>query len=108
VIVLGHFDSTNGSLLGVWLGPAPGESETRSFYPGVRVEMNVVKETINAKGSDPTWDDWLDQLGDGLPYGERLGSFDLTSDISIEGAFWEIALIAQRHGITEPDKFDQL
>jgi hypothetical protein len=86
---LGHYDPMTGELYGVWLPPMEGGEKPRSWYTsGVdSQQQKYVEPTIMAKGDLPTWDDWLDQLGDGLPYGALLVSIEVDPSLDPDEVF---------------------
>jgi hypothetical protein len=86
VIALAHYDENTGQLLGVWLPPEKEDGVPVSFYLD-EANANQAKSTVLAKGSTPTWDDWFDQLGDGLPYGGLLVSLDVPSGLGLAELF---------------------
>jgi hypothetical protein len=81
MMALAHYDPNTGQLLGVWLPPVNDDGVPLSCYLDEGNATNA-KSTVFAKGSVPTWDDWFDQLGDGLPYGALFVSLRVDSPSS--------------------------
>jgi hypothetical protein len=91
MIALAHYDPNTGVLFGVWLPPGQGQTQPTPYYPGSTAApseaQKYITKTVMAKGSEPDWDDWFDQLGDGLPYGALLVSFEVAPGTSVPDVF---------------------
>lgn len=81
MIALAHYDEETGQLYGIWLPPREGEIEPQGYYQDNAVKR-AMEQTIKAKGTEPTWNDWFDQLGDGLPYGGLLVAYEVSPTIA--------------------------
>lgn len=79
MIALAHYDPNTGQLLGVWLPPENENGDPVSCYLD-QANAKEAESTVLAKGSTPTWDDWFDQLGEGLPYGGLLVAYEVSPD----------------------------
>jgi hypothetical protein len=86
---LGHYDPMTGELYGVWLPPQDSYPNPQHWYkPGCDPQQRAyVEKSVMAKGSLPTWDDWLDQPGDGLPYGALLVSIEVDPSLAPDEVF---------------------
>lgn len=94
MIALGHYDSATGELFGVWKPPAEESGSPESYYPDrPDKEADAAQTVVDNKGSDPTWEDWFDQLGEGLPYGLYFESFEVDPAMSTEDLY--AALLAR-------------
>ena len=86
MMALAHYDPNTGQFLGVWVPPRGDENQPHGHYVNLD-HKRAMEQTVNAKGTEPTWEDWFDQLGDGLPYGGLLVSVDVRPDLGLAELF---------------------
>jgi len=80
-----------GQLYGVWIPPAEESGTPSSYYPDrPDKEAGAYGMVVETKGTDPTWEDWFDQLGDGYPYGVYLVSFEVAAGSDPKTLFSEL------------------
>lgn len=106
MIALAHYEENTGQLLGVWLPPRGVENEPQGYYLDDDLRR-AIEPTVKAKGTKPTWDDWFDQLGEGLPYGGLLVAYEVSPDVTVALLPESLATSEQvvrllRHLVTKP------
>lgn len=96
MIALGHFDPNTGELLGVWMPPKDEKGKPTPYYPNAGAAEELAQESVDNKGTDPTWEDWFDQLSESLPYDINFVEAHVDPDITPEALFGYMTGIAAK------------